>query len=131
MRYLTGELVGGKRETRGASGSRRQERCARLASARPVQRHDADVAAAAAARDAVPPSEVDAGPCAEGTRRVIRNASLEFEQREQVCIIGAEFHTARLAKACDWHVGHQCSNLRFNIDLLGFILFTSALVVIG
>jgi hypothetical protein len=94
MRYLTGELVGGKRETRGASGSRRQERCARLASARPVQvqRHDADVAAAAAARDAVPPSEVDAGvPCAEGTRRVIRNASLEFEQREQVCIIGAEF----------------------------------------
>jgi hypothetical protein len=83
MRYLTGELVGGKRETRGASGSRRQERCARLASARSVQRHDADVAAAAAARDAVPPSEVDAGvPCAEGTRRVIRNASLEFEQRE-------------------------------------------------
>jgi hypothetical protein len=33
----------------------------------------------------------------------VSNASLEFEQREQVCIIGAEFHTVRLAKAWDWH----------------------------
>jgi hypothetical protein len=44
--------------------------------------------------------------------------------------ITGERAPARLAKACGWHVGHQCSNLMFGTGSLEFILFISALAVV-